>query len=74
MAQERLDIEKAPWLDRVFTGIDERQAAGTAPESWWSMLSGSRVPGGNSSMNREARVHAIGGKVIPYGSNWRGTS
>lgn len=74
MAQERLDIEKAPWIDRVLTGIDERQAAGTAPESWWSMLSGSRVPGGNSSMNREARVHAIGGKVIPYGSNWRGTS
>lgn len=65
LGQERMKIKKMPWIDRF---MDNRGGGYGLLES----LSGK--PLGIHSLNQEMRVHALAGKVIPYASNWRGTS
>lgn len=80
MLQERMNIKKAPWLDRVITSgadlIGNNLWGSTRKENFQlikDVLRGRRLPGSTPSLLQEMRVHSAGGKVIPHASQWRGT-
>ena len=64
MAQERVNIRKMPWLDRVTDNLYQGHGL-------LDSLSGKAL--GAHSLDQQVRTHVMNGKVIPFATQWRGS-